>query len=135
RHILYSPTNKPDAASAVPTSDPAWTVARLAAQKAYDKIKADPKQFDTIARAESDEASAQGVDGTGGKLPYFDPTSSIDASFAAAIFKPGLKPGDLLPPFQSAFGWHVVQIMYGPPDSDEMNKLKTQAAAPGADFA
>ncbi len=60
--------------------------------------------------------------------------TNVDAAFLAAIFKDGVKPGDLLAPFKSSFGWHVVQIMYAPPDIDEMNKLKTQAAAPGTDF-
>jgi parvulin-like peptidyl-prolyl isomerase len=134
RHILYSPKGDPSGASAVPATDPAWTQAQLKAQAAYDKIKADPKQFDIIARAESDETQDRGDDGTGGKLPYFDPASNIDESFAAAIFKDGVKPGDLLAPFKSSFGWHVVQVMYGPPDIDEMTKLKTQAATAGTDF-
>ena len=134
RHILYSPKGDPSGAAAVPETDPSWTQAQLKAQAAYDKIKADPKQFDIIARAESDETSDRGDDGTGGKLPYFDKTSSIDPAFAAAIFKDGLKPGDLIAPFKSSFGWHVVQLMYGPPDSDEIAKLRTQAMAAGADF-
>jgi parvulin-like peptidyl-prolyl isomerase len=134
RHILFSPKGDPSGASAVPDTDPAWTVAQLKAQAAYDKIKADPKQFDIIARSESDETQDRGDDGTGGKLPYFDPSSQIDEAFAAAIFKAGVKPGDLLPPFKSSFGWHVVQVMYAPPDIDEMNKLKTQAATAGTDF-
>ena len=133
RHILYSPKNDPQGASALPSNDPTWTEAQLAAQKAYDTIKADPKQFDVIARSESDEASDLGDDGTGGKLPYYDPTGQLDQAFADQIFKDGLKPGDLLPPFRSSFGWHVVQIMYYPPDADEMKKLKDQAAG-GADF-
>jgi parvulin-like peptidyl-prolyl isomerase len=134
RHILYSPKGDPSGASAIPDTDPSWTEAQLKATAAYDKIKADPKQFDVIARAESDETQDRGDDGTGGKLPYFDPTSNIDEAFAAAIFKEGVKPGDLLAPFKSSFGWHVVQVMYGPPDIDEMNRLKTQAATAGTDF-
>jgi parvulin-like peptidyl-prolyl isomerase len=134
RHILFSPKGDPSGAASIPPSDPSWTQAQLKAQAAYDKIKADPKQFDIIARAESDETSDRGDDGTGGKLPYFDPTSGIDQAFAAAIFQPGLKPGDLLPPFQSSFGWHVVQIMYAPPDADEMARLKAQAQTAGTDF-
>lgn len=134
RHILYSPKGDPSGASAVPATDPTWTVAQLKAQAAYDKIKADPKQFDIIARAESDESGARGDDGSGGKLPYFDPTSTIDKAFAAAIFQTGLKPGDLIAPVRSAFGWHVIQIMYPAPDSDEMAKLRTQALVAGADF-
>jgi parvulin-like peptidyl-prolyl isomerase len=133
RHILYSPKNDAQGASALPSNDPTWTEAELGAKKAYAAIQADPKQFDVLARSESDETQDLGDDGTGGKLPYFDPTAQIDQAFADQIFKPGLKPGDLLPPFRSSFGWHVVQIMYYPPDSDEMKKLKDQAAA-GADF-
>ena len=134
RHILYSPKGDPSGASSIPATDPTWTQAQLKAQAAYDKIRADPKQFDIIARAESDETQDRGDDGTGGKLPYFSPTSNIDAAFAAAIFKDGVKPGDLLPPFKSSFGWHVVQVMYAAPDSDEMAKLKAQAATAGTDF-
>lgn len=134
RHILFSPKDDPQTAQTVPASDPEWSKAELAAKAAYEKIKKDAKQFDVIARAESDETSANGDDGTGGKLPYFDPASQIDEAFAAAIFKEGVKPGDLLEPFKSSFGWHVVQVMYGPPDSAQMEKLRTQAATPGTDF-
>ncbi len=133
RHILYSPKGDPSGAADVPATDPAWTAAELKARKSYNAIKADPKQFDILARAESDETQDRGDDGTGGKLPYFDPNANIDEAFAAAIFKDGLKPGDLLEPFKSSFGWHVVQLMYAPPDLDQMTKLKNEAAA-GADF-
>ena len=55
-----------------------------------------------MAREESDEASAIGETGTGGKLPYFDSrTSQLVQEFADAILKPGLKPGELLAPFKS----------------------------------
>ena len=134
RHILYSPKDDPSGAASVPETDPEWTKAQLAAQAAYDKLKADPKQFDAIARKESDETSAQGDSGSGGKLPYFDTTTQIDQAFADAIFADGLQPGDLIPPFKSSFGWHVVQVMYRPPDIDQMTKLKAQAATAGTDF-
>lgn len=133
RHILYSPKDDPQGAGTLPSDDPTWTEAQLAAQKAYDAIKADPKQFDVLARKESDETQDLGDDGTGGKLPYFDPTSQIDQAFSDQIFKEGLKPGDLIPPFRSSFGWHVIQIMYFPPDADQMKKLRDQVAG-GADF-
>lgn len=134
RHILYSPKGDPSGASAIPDSDPSWTEAELKAKAAYAKIQADPNQFDIIARAESDETSDRGDDGTGGKLPYFDKASSVDPAFAAAIFADGVKPGDLLAPFKSSFGWHVVQLMYAPPDLDEITRLRTQGTAAGADF-
>ena len=137
RHILYSPKGDPSNASKVPDSDPAWSEAEIKAQKAYNTVAADPTQFDALARKESDEQSAQGPDGSGGKLPYFDENSEasgLDAAFAAAILADGLQPGQILKPFKSGFGWHVVQVMYRPPDSDEMAKLKSQAQG-GAKFS
>ncbi|HEY7590847.1 MAG TPA: peptidylprolyl isomerase [Candidatus Limnocylindrales bacterium] len=136
RHILYAPNDDPQKASEVKADDPAWAKAEADAKAAYDKIKADPKLFDEIARKESDEP---GADTTGGKLPYFDPTQAeegggLDPDFGAAIFKEGLKAGDLLPPVKSAFGWHVIQVMYFPPDLDQAKKLKTQLDG-GASFA
>jgi parvulin-like peptidyl-prolyl isomerase len=137
RHILFSPKDDPQNASTIPESDPTWTQAQLAAQAAYDELVKDPTKFDSIARAQSDETSAKGVDGTGGKLPYFDENSEasgLDPDFAKAILADGLQPGQILKPFKSAFGWHVVQVMYRPPNSDEMAKLK-QMAQSGTPFS
>jgi parvulin-like peptidyl-prolyl isomerase len=134
RHILYSPNDDPSGASTLDAADPAWATAEQEATDAYDLLAADPALFDTMARAESDESGALGPNGTGGKLPYFDSASQIDEAFKAAIVAPGLEPGELLPPVKSSFGWHVIQVMYLPPDLDQMNKLKTEADA-GADFA
>jgi parvulin-like peptidyl-prolyl isomerase len=134
RHILYSPNDDPSAASTLDAADPAWAAAEQLAQATYLKLKANPKLFDSIARAESDESSARGQTGTGGKLPYFDKDSSVDEAFKTAILAPGLKAGDLLEPVKSSFGWHVVQVMYRPPDLDHLKALKTLADG-GTDFA
>ena len=133
RHILYSPNGDPANASKVAADDPAWARAQSLATQTYATLKADPGLFDSIARKESDEEADLGPTGTGGKLPYFDSTSSVDPAFLAAIQAPGLKPGDILPPVKSAFGWHVIQIMYKPTDVDHLKDLKTQADN-GADF-
>jgi peptidyl-prolyl cis-trans isomerase SurA len=37
-------------------------------------------------------------------------------------------------PIRTEFGWHIIQVMYRPPDIDQINKLREQAAG-GADFA
>ena len=136
RHILYSPNDDPDKASDVKADDPAWAKAESEAKAAWEKLKANKTQFDALARAESDEP---GADTTGGKLPYFDPSmvegdTGLDPAFGAAIFKEGVKAGDLLEPVKSAFGWHVIQVMYFPPDIDTANKLKADLDG-GADFA
>lgn len=134
RHILYSPIDDPSGAAALDAADPAWATAEQEANAAYEKLSDDPGLFDSMARAESDEGGALGSRGTGGKLPYFDSASEIDEAFKAAIVAPGLEAGDLLPPVKSSFGWHVIQIMYFPPDIDRMNALKS-AADSGQDFA
>ncbi len=137
RHILYAPKDDPSGAADLPPDDPAWTAAQVAATAAYEELKKDPTKFDEKARKDSDEAAAVGETGSGGKLPYFDTASietGLDPDFAAAILKPDLQPGQLLEPVKSAFGWHVIQVMYRPPDIDEMKLLRDQAVA-GKDFA
>ena len=134
RHILYSPKNDPSGASKLDPNDPAWKAAQDEADATYKKLQADPSLFDAIARTESDETSDLGDTGTGGKLPYFDSSSQVDEAFKAAILAPGLQPGQILPPVKSAFGWHVIQVMYRPPDIDWLNSLKAKADG-GADFA
>lgn len=133
RHILFSPDDAPDKAADVPPDDPAWSVAQLGAQKAYDELKKDPSKFDAMARDQSDESSAQGDTGTGGKLGWVDSGTNFVQEFKDAVLKPGLKAGDVLPPFKTEFGWHVAQIMYKPPDRTEMETLRSQIAA-GKDF-
>jgi len=127
RHILYSPSDDPSGAAALDAADPAWAAAEAEATAAYEKLKADPGRFDSMARAESDEGSAIGLTGTGGKLPYFDSASQIDEAFRDVIIAPGLEAGDLLEPVKSSFGWHVIAVMYLPPDIDQLNALKAEA--------
>ena len=136
RHILYSPKDDPTSASAgdIPADDPSWAAAGAEAKATWDKLNLHPELFDSIARADSDEEPARGVAGTGGKLPYFDSTSTVDKAFLDAILAPDLKDGQLLSPVKSSFGWHIVQVMYHPTDGQHMTALKTQADA-GKDFA
>ena len=132
RHILYSPNGDPEGAADVPKEDQAWKDAEAKARAAYDKVKANPAEFDALARLESDEPSAAT---TGGKLPYFAPENQIDEAFADAIFAPGLQPGQLLDPVESSFGWHVIQVMHGPTDVEWANKLKADIDAGTLSFA
>jgi parvulin-like peptidyl-prolyl isomerase len=132
RHILYSPNHDAQNAAALPADDPAWAAAEASAKATYDKLKADPSLFDSIARADSDEGAAQT---TGGKLPYFAPIDAIDAAFAAAIFKGGFQPAQLLEPVKSSFGWHVIQVMHYPTDAQWASKLKTDVDSGKLSFA
>jgi len=133
RHILYSPADDPQGAAELPADAPEWTEAQLAAQRAFEELTEDPSKFDEQAREESDEAAAQGETGTGGKLPYVDNDGQFVQEFADAVLKPELQPGDILPPVRTDFGWHVIQVMYRPPDIDQMTKIREMAAS-GTDF-
>jgi parvulin-like peptidyl-prolyl isomerase len=47
-----------------------------------------------------------------------------------------LKPGDIVGPIRSDFGWHVIQFLgYEPPLADRQTELTEALAAPDADFA
>jgi parvulin-like peptidyl-prolyl isomerase len=133
RHILFAPNHAPDTAADVPADDPAWQAAKDAAFKAYQELLLDPSKFDAYARSMSDDTGTRDL---GGKLPYYDRTSALDTNFGDAIFTAGLRPGEILPPVKSVFGWHVIQFMhrYGDGDSAWMADLKTRAEA-GIDFA
>lgn len=139
RHILYSPKDDPGGASsgAIKPTDPAWAKAKVDADAARKKLTADPDLFDSIARTESDEQSARGLAGSGGKLGGYiyitDPIRLVQ-EFLDAVLAPGLKDGDIVGPFKTDFGWHIAQIMYHPTDAKRMEKLKTEADGV-ADFA
>ena len=133
RHILYSPNGDAQNASSVPATDPSWEVAHEKALATYIRLQQNPQLFDQIARSESDEGSANGPTGTGGKLPYFGTGSSVDEAFLKAITAPGLTEGQILEPVKSAFGWHVIQVMYRPTDQARMDKIKSEADS-GKDF-
>lgn len=130
RHILYSPNGDPQTAATVAEDDPAWADAKARAEATHAKLKTDIDQFDAIARAESDEGLART---SGGKLPYFATADAIDPDFGRAIFTGAHKEGDLLEPVKSSFGWHVIQVMHYPTDTEWADKLKAEAEG-GADF-
>ena len=126
RHILFSPNHDPNAATSLPAADPAWAAAKARADAAYAQLQADPTQFDALARSESDDTNSAT---SGGKLGYLSKSDGLDKAFAAAIFAPGLKPGEILPPVKSVYGYHVIQIMNYPTDAQWAAKLAAQATS------
>jgi parvulin-like peptidyl-prolyl isomerase len=140
RHILYTPGNSdPSTASPAPSTDPSWALAKSEAEVTYTKLKAEEgtaaEVTDFAAIAEKDSKDT-GSATDGGLLPYYDKGSGLDPAFAAAIFAPGVKAGDLLAPVASQFGWHVILIdSIRPAPADRAAALQKQAATAGADFA
>jgi peptidyl-prolyl cis-trans isomerase D len=95
-HILIPV--KPDA------SDSEKAAAKKLADDVYAKAKANPAKFADLAKEYSkDPGSAE----QGGDLGSFGRGTMVkpfeDAAFAA-------KAGDLLPPVQSDFGWHIIRV-------------------------
>ena len=140
RHILYTPGDKPpDAQNPVASNDPGWVTAKAKAQATYDELKALAGKPDELTAKFAEIAKTDSLDtgsgADGGELQWFS-RSSLDTGFGDAVFKDGLKAGDLLEPVQSQYGWHVVLFegRRGPPES-RLAGLQVQANAAGADFA
>jgi parvulin-like peptidyl-prolyl isomerase len=107
RHILYAPGGKDAAGSPPPETDPAWADAKAKADATYQLLLKDPSKFQDIAKSDSADTSSGA---TGGDIGY-QAQSALDPGFGTAIFKAGLKAGDILPPVKSAYGWHVIQFI------------------------
>ncbi|MEA2537344.1 MAG: peptidyl-prolyl cis-trans isomerase [Chloroflexota bacterium] len=140
RHILYTPGDAaPGAASPLPSTDPAWASAKTKAQATYATLKALVGKPDELTAKFAEIAKKDSLDtgsgADGGELGYFT-QGSLDKGFGDAIFKAGLKKGDLLEPVASQYGWHVILFEdRRPAPEDRMKAIKAQADAPGADFA
>ena len=134
KHLLFSPKDDPGGASALAPDDPAWAAAEEEAKKAYEELSSGTARFVDLAPGSDDATSAA----QNGFLPYFapdDPTATLDPAFAAAIFAPGLKPGQLLAPVKSGFGWHVIEFVTSDSPAARAQQLIAEASKPGADFA
>ncbi|GIW20624.1 MAG: hypothetical protein KatS3mg065_0920 [Chloroflexota bacterium] len=114
RHILYAPKDDPQGAGSLDPADPAWAAAEAEARATYERLKALAddlqkleEEFIATAKRDSDEP---GADTSGGELPYYT-QGDLDRAFGDAVFAPGLRPGQLLEPVKSQFGWHVIQFI------------------------
>lgn len=75
------------------------------ADKLYAELQADPSKFDDLAKEDStDTATAP----NGGDLGWFTAGVMVPA-FEDVAF--ALDPGQISEPFQTQFGWHIVQVI------------------------
>jgi peptidyl-prolyl cis-trans isomerase SurA len=93
RHILIR-------TSAIMSADQA----KAKIQQLYEQIQAGA-DFATLATANSDDP---GSAKKGGDLDWLDPGATVP-EFQAAMDK--MQPGEISKPFQSQFGWHIVQVL------------------------
>lgn len=130
-HILISPNGDPQAGQSLPPDDSAWTTAKTEADAIFAQIQADPTQFEALAKAKSNDT---GSGSGGGALPWFK-ESDVDATFGTAIFQLGLRPGQILGPVRTVFGYHIIRFDGRRADgSVRINDLRQQVLA-GGDFA
>jgi len=115
-HILVAV--KPDA------SDAEKAAAKAKAEAIAAEVRAAPARFAEIAKAKSEDpgSAAQGGDlgafGRGTMVKAFE-----DAAFAA-------KPGDIVGPVQSEFGWHVIKVTGAREETKRpFEEVKTQIEA------
>ncbi|MFM2105254.1 MAG: hypothetical protein RL338_286 [Chloroflexota bacterium] len=131
-HILFSPGGDPSASGSFSSGDPAWAAAEASANTVYEQLVADPSRFAELATSQSDD---KGSGANGGDLPWFA-EADVDPAFGAAIFADGLAEGQILAPVRSSFGWHVIRYEgRRAAGAERIATLRTQASAPGADFA
>lgn len=137
-HILYSPNDDPSNAASLAEDDPAWAKAEEEAKAAYDKLLAlvgTPELEATFADMAREESDDTGSGADGGQLPFYT-RDQVDRAFGDAIFDPALKPGDLLEPVRSSFGWHVILFDESrAPAQERIVGAQLEASAPDADFA
>ena len=137
-HILYSPDDDPSGAGDMPETDPSWTVAQAQAGVTAAQLKGITDV--TTREAAFAELARQGDDSTstsGGDLGWFGREDMI-AEFADPLFDnvDTLKPGDIVGPVRSDFGWHVIQFLgFEPPLAERLTQLNEALAASDADFA
>jgi parvulin-like peptidyl-prolyl isomerase len=131
RHILYAPNGDASTAGTLKPDDPAWAAAQAKAQATYEKLKADPSLFASIAKTDSNDPGSASRGGT----YWFTKDDSLLPEFSTAIFDASLQPGQLLAPVKTAAGWHVIQYLHPAPDSDWAAKLKSEIDAGTLTFA
>jgi peptidyl-prolyl cis-trans isomerase D len=95
-HILISV--KPEA------NDADKAAARKKADDLYTKAKANPAKFGELAKQHSDDPGSAGQGGDLGS----NPRGTMVKAFDDVVF--AMNPGEIAPPVQSEFGWHIVKL-------------------------
>ncbi len=80
------------------------------AEQLYAQVSSDPDSFGAVAAESSID---QGTASNGGDLGWF-PRGTMVLPFEEVAFS--LEPGEIAPPFQTEFGWHIVMVTETDPD-------------------
>lgn len=96
-HILIAV--KPDAADAEKAA------AKKKAEDLYAQAKSNPAKFGDLAKRFSEDPGSAAQGGDLGS----NPRGTMVKAFDDTVF--AMKPGDISPPVQSEFGWHVIKLL------------------------
>ena len=121
RHILYAPKDDPSAAPAATIPGGRSGVgsrARPRPRRPTSKLLADPSHVRRDRPGRERRGLGTGRDRDRRQAAVLRSTTASSTRRSRRPSSPGLKPGDILAPIKSAFGWHVIQIMYRPTDDD-----------------
>jgi hypothetical protein len=116
--MVFAPKNDQANASTIPTTDPAWTEAKSRADAAVATLRANPSQFETMAKDSTKNDDKNWVT-VGGDLPWipaelFNATTAGGSqglgltAVAAAVFGPNLTPNTILDPIQEPSQGYLV---------------------------
>ncbi|MBC7449591.1 MAG: peptidylprolyl isomerase [Hymenobacteraceae bacterium] len=101
----------------------------VAAKKKVDEIYARVVKGEDWAKLVSQFSEDQGSSQQAGELPAFG-TGRMIPSFEEAAFKLA-KPGDIAPPVQTPYGWHIIKFLERkplPPYAEMEQSLRTRVA-------
>ena len=127
RHILYSPNGDPSGAANVAADRPRLGGGAPEGASRRTSASRPTRSCSTRSRApRATRRQAKGPAGTGGKLPYFDSTSRSIPSSSRRSSPRASSPATSSPPVKSAFGWHVIQVMNKPPDTDAHGRAQDE---------
>jgi parvulin-like peptidyl-prolyl isomerase len=136
-HILYSPKKDPQGAAELPATDPAWAEAKKLADataarlKAIKEAAARQKEFEKVAKSDSDDT---GSGATGGDIGFFS-RASVAQEFGTAVFEGTHKKGDIIGPTKTQFGYHVIMFQeLRPPADKRIEETLQLVKKPGANF-
>lgn len=112
-HILIAV--KPDA------SDAERAAAKKSAEEIFAQVKANPAKFADIAKQQSQDPGSASQGGDLGS----NPRGTMVKAFDDAVFS--MKPGEIVGPVQSEFGWHVIRLVAVTPSRTRpFDEVRTQ---------
>lgn len=128
-HILFSPNDAPKDARRLDKADPAWAAAKAEAEAAYQQLL-DGADFAKLAAGSDDESTAK----DGGSLGPAK-QGAYSKAFDDAVWADGLQPGQILPPVETEYGWHVIRYDGRKPSQlTQLGELAAKFSADPANF-